>query len=141
MKGVRAALCPLLERAQAMVTPEMQQRLHAKFGPMGPTQTKLWLHQIRPVALQLARAGTARQWQTLLEERPSEIRPLVLYAATAWITRAIVLAEHLEHRDLANLPKKWAAEQALGLLDDVESDEAWLWPFDTDSPWPDRDEE
>ncbi|MDH4745888.1 hypothetical protein OMP43_17825 [Sphingomonas sp. CBMAI 2297] len=141
MKAVRAALGPLLERAQGMVPPQMQQQLRAELGPMGSAKVTLYLHQMRPAALELARVGPAREWKKLLDEHASEARHLVLYAATAWIARAVVMAEYLERADLANLPKKWAAEQTLRMVENVEGDEGWLWPFNSDSPWPEWEDE
>lgn len=141
MKAVRAALWPLRERAQQMTTPEMLERLDADLGPLGLVKTGDLLQRWRLPALQLARAGTARQWQKLLEQHPPEHRHLALYAAAAWITRTLVLAEALERSDLAELPKKWAADRALSLVEEVEEDRLWLWPFESEPPWPLWDEE
>jgi hypothetical protein len=141
MKSVRAALWPLRVRAQQMATPEMLERLETDLGLLGLTRTGDMLHRWRPPALQLARAGTARQWQKLLDQHPVEQRHLVLYATAAWITRTLVLAESLEQSDLAALPQKWAADQTLSLVEAVEGDEAWLWPFESEPPWPLSDDE
>jgi len=53
--------------------------------------------------------------------------------------RTLAHMEYLEGFD-PDLPKRWAGEQALRLVDDFESDETWLWPFESTSPWPDEDD-
>lgn len=141
MRTVRAALWPMLERARNSVTPELEVRLHAELKQLSPHMVAHALQLWRPVAMELARASKARERQALIDRYASDKAHWALYAQAAWIARTIALAEYLESADLAILPKKWAGQQALSMVDDFEADESWLWPFESEPPWPDEDED
>jgi hypothetical protein len=141
MKNVRSALWLILERCQADIPPEMEDLLSNQFGVLGKEHALGILHAFRPFALQLAKSTAKRERQKLVEEFASDNPQWLLYAAAAWTARALALAEYLERADLAIMPKKWAGEQALSMIDDFEADESWLWPFDSEPPWPEDDGE
>lgn len=141
MQNVRSALWPILERCRADVPPDIEARLFDQLGSIGKARTTEILHAYRPIALELAGTKAARERQKLVNELALERPYLVFYAAAAWTARTLALAESLERADLAILPKKWAGEQALSMINDFEDDETWLWPFESESPWPDDDDE
>lgn len=141
MKNVRSALWPILERCQAEIPPDMESVLSHQFSVLGKEGVLGILHAFRPFALQLARVKAKRDRQKLIDEVAPDNPQWLLYAAVAWTARTLALAEYLERADLAIMPKKWAGEQALSMLDDFEGDETWLWPFESEPPWPDDDDE
>ena len=141
MKNVRSALWPILERCRADVPPDTQFLLFDQLGSIGKTRTTEILHAYRPIALELAGTKAARERQKLVSELALERPYLVFYAAAAWTARTLALAEYVERTDLAILPKKWPGEQALSMMNEFEDDETWLWPFDSEPPWPDDDED
>lgn len=140
MKAVFAALLPQLETVRHEVTSDMQDQLRRELAPLGELRTTILLQNWRAFALDLVKDGTARQRKKKVEQLPPEKRHLAHYAAAAWLARALVLAQHMEQADLPMMPKKWAGNAMLGVVGDFESDEDWLWPFDSPSPWPDEDE-
>lgn len=140
MNAVRAALWPLLEKARKAVTPEMQHALRNELASLKPSIVALTLQAWRPLAVELAETKNARD-QTALIDRHAPTKPhWALYAQAAWIARTLALAEYLERSDLAIQPRKWAAGAALRLLDEFEGDTAWLWPFESEPPWPGEDD-
>lgn len=115
----------------------MQSALFERFRFLGKDEVVKALHDLRSDALELAGAKSARDRQKVIA-RFEQAKPyLLFYAAAAWTARTLALAENLERADLAVLPKKWAGEQALMLMDEFEGDDEWLWPFDSDPPWQD----
>ncbi len=91
----------------------------------------------RPVAIDLAQAKTARERRVLLDQFASNAPDFAHYAAAAWIARTLALTEYLEGFE-PDIPRQWAGAHAFSLMNDFEGDETWLWPFDSESPWPDE---
>lgn len=140
MKTVRAALWPMPEKARRAVTPEMEHTLRTEFAPLKPSIVAYTLQAWRPLAVELAEAKGTRERRDLIDRHAATKPQWALYAQAAWLARALALAEHMERTDLAIQPKKWAGHAALNLLDEFEADLAWLWPFESESPWPDDDD-
>lgn len=144
MKTVRAALWPKLEKARKAVNPEMERALRGELAPLQPSTVAFTLQGWRRLAIELAETNNAQELKALVDSHAGTKPHWALYAQAAWITRTLALAEYLERSDLAMQPRKWAAGAALRLLDEFEGDTAWLWPFESESPWPgenDWDEE
>lgn len=140
MKTVRAALWPMLEKARKAVTPEMEDALRTELAPLKPSIVAFTLQSWRPLAIKLAETKNARELKVLIDSHAATKPHWALYAQAAWIARTLALAEYLERSDLAMQPRKWAAGAALRLLDEFEGDIAWLWPFESESPWPGEDD-
>jgi hypothetical protein len=118
-----------------MMSAEEQQLLYAELAPLNRIQTAVLLQAWRPIGIAIARAKTATARKAILKEFAGRKRLLALYSAAAWTVRTIALAEYMERSELVAMPRKWAADTALNLLDEFEGDENWLWPFESDPPW------
>lgn len=140
MKTVRSALWPLIEKARHCVTPEFEAQLRAELSPLQPHVVAHTLQLWRPLAMEMARTSKTRERQALIDKYAPDKAHWALYAHVAWMARTIALLENLERADLEIQPKKWAANAALDCVDEFENDQVWLWPFDSNSPWPDADE-
>ena len=136
MKTVRTALWPMLEKARKAVTPDMEHALRTELAPLKPSIVAFTLQSWRPLAIELAETKNARERKILIDSQAATKPHWALYAQAAWIARTLALAEHLERSDLAVQPRKWAGGVALRLLYEFEGDIAWLWPFESESPWP-----
>ncbi len=123
------------------MTPDLEAQLAAELAPQEKRRVAHTLQLWRPLAMELMRTTSARERQQLIERYAAGRPHWAFYAVAAWITRTLALAEHLERADLAIQPKKWAAMAALNCVDDFEADDAWLWPFETESPWPEQDDD
>lgn len=135
MQNVRTAVWPILNSLRVMMSAEEQATLHAELGQLKKLQAAALLHAWRPIGIDIARAKTATARKAILQDFTGRKRMWALYSAAAWAVRTIALAEYMERSDLAAMPKKWAADAALELLDEYEADESWLWPFESDPPW------
>lgn len=140
MKTVRSALLHIVERSRSEIPPEMETLLFGQLGLLGKEKVVSLLQIWRPIALQLARTKSARERRNLIQQWAAEKPYWPLYATAAWTTRTVALAEYLERADLSALPKVWAEEQALLLMEDFEDNETWLWPFDSEPPWEEDDD-
>lgn len=138
MKTVRVALWPMLEKARKAVTPEIEQALRNELAPLQPSIVAFTLQAWRPLAIELAATKNARELKVLIDSHAATKPHWALYAQAAWIARTLALAEDLERSDLAMQPRKWAAGAALRLVNEFEGDIAWIWPFESESPWPDE---
>jgi hypothetical protein len=130
----------MLEKARKAVTPEMEDALRTELAPLKPSIVAFTLQSWRPLAIKLAETKNARELKVLIDSHAATKPHWALYAQAAWIARALALAEYLERSDLAMQPRQWAGGVALRLLDEFEGDTAWLWPFESESPWPSEDD-
>lgn len=136
----RAALAKRLDFLRGTVTATEQDALHERFARLGKERVRAYLFAAHGVGLDIAKATSNRALTQKLAEWGGDDRLLTLYGAVAWAARALVLAELLEQFD-PDLPAKWAADATLRWLDDFEAEEVWLWPFESDHPWPEDDGE
>lgn len=114
--------------------------LHERFAQSGKHRVRDFLQEVRDDALGIATASSKAALARKIAGRGNENRILGAYAAVAWAARALVLVETLEHNDL-DVPSKSAADAALRCLREFEGHDVWLWPFESEPPWPDENED
>lgn len=136
MKPIHLALRAQFDAVEREVTLDMQNLLRAELAGLGELKTMLLLQHWRVFAFDTLKKDTARQRRTKIERLPADMWHWAHYAAAAWLARALVLTEHIEQADLQMTPKKWAGPAMFSLVDGYESDDFWLWPFESPSPWP-----
>jgi len=121
-------------------SPAEVETLHRRLATIGKKPVEAYLHASSTIGLGLAASANRRELRSNFFALKGLDDLLTRYTATAWAARTLVLAELLERFD-PDLPQKWAAETTLLWFSEFESEEVWLWPFGTESPWPDEDDE
>jgi hypothetical protein len=136
----RRALAKRLEMLRAGFSSSDEDALRTRLAAIGRAPIEAYLRSSSWVGLNIAKAANRTELKAKLTEFDSPDELLTRYTAVAWAARALVFAELLERFD-PDLPEKWAAQSALTWLSDFESEEVWLWPFESPPPWPDDDDE
>jgi hypothetical protein len=139
-----SARAPLRKRLDALMKlqpPEDLQRLRDSFQAEGKPKIRRHYAGQGPVGLALAQLPMA-ELRAELQAMPPEGRSLLLHAAIAWTARALGLVELMEAQQIEPAsPAKWAGDQMLQALAHLEGDAGWLWPYATEAPWPDDEDE
>lgn len=139
--SARAPLRKRLDDLMKLQDSEGLQLLRESFRGEGKPKIRQHYAAQGPIGLALARLPMA-ELRAELQAMPPAARSLLLHAAVAWTARALVLVELMEARQIEpGAPAKWAGDQMLQALAHLEGGDDWLWPYATEAPWPDDEDE
>jgi hypothetical protein len=137
----RKTLCKDLEKARNLLTFDEQQALHARLATLNSFQAEAFLVRVfRIPAFRILAAKTAQEREAVIRDFEITDRAGLFYAAAAWAARTLALMEFLDPF-MPDMPAKWASASALRLVEDFEGSEAWLWPYESERPWQEDDDD